>query len=130
MTSHDRFVIASASLAEATTLFSNSEVQAALAWRYGRAAEYVFLESVFPLLDEYRAWKTLNCDAPGDAAPTPEPPSAAETFAAVPRDGDRARNAFRTHEKGPAAGFPVPVPGLQGRSEAVGRRKPRLFFAK
>ena len=40
---------------DAPTIFSHAEVQHALLWKYGRLATYVFIESVWELIDEYRA---------------------------------------------------------------------------
>jgi len=42
-------------LSEAPTLFDPRTVLAALTWKYGRAAAYVDVPSVWWLLDEYRA---------------------------------------------------------------------------
>jgi hypothetical protein len=55
MTLHDRSLTAAATTADAPTLFSNAEVQAALSWKYGHSAEYVDVPSVWQLLDEFRA---------------------------------------------------------------------------
>ena len=53
--SASRTIPEEAGLREAQTFFSNHEVQAALAWKFCGASSEVFVDSVWPLLDEYRA---------------------------------------------------------------------------